>query len=115
MSKTPTGKQGSATKSTGNSHSTSPTQRTPWYAVSINAGEQPCASVQRLLTTRWLSAAAPRFPLPGCDAKQCGCRYRHHADRRAKLRRQFDREGRLVYFTGKDNRTQRGGRRESDT
>ena len=114
MSKMPTDKKGSATKSTGNISPTSPTPRTPWYAVSIIAGEQSCAAVRRLLTTRWLSAAAPRFPLTGCDAKQCDCRYRHHTDRRGRLRRQFDREDRLTYFTGKDNRAQCGGRRESD-
>ena len=113
MSKPPSRKIGSEKKSA-NALPTTQLPRTPWYAVSIVAGGQACAIARRLLSNRWLSAAAPRFPLAGCDAKRCDCRYRHHADRRAALRRQLDREGRSLYFKGTDNRSPRLGRRKSD-
>jgi hypothetical protein len=32
---------------------------------------------------RFLSSAAPRLPLPECDALDCKCRFMHHADRRS--------------------------------
>jgi hypothetical protein len=31
---------------------------------------------------RFLSGAAPKIPLPGCDVLDCKCRFIHHKDRR---------------------------------
>jgi hypothetical protein len=64
----------------------------PWHAVSIVPGRNACPAVRELGRKRWLSAEAPRFPVAGCTAAVCDCRYKHHADRRAKPRRGSDRE-----------------------
>ena len=59
-----------------------------WHSVSIIRGRQPCAAVIECNGRKWLSADAPQLPIKGCDAKQCECRYRHHADRRSGDRRE---------------------------
>jgi hypothetical protein len=61
-----------------------------WHSVSIIRGRQPCAAVVELNGCKWLSAQAPQLPIKDCDAKQCECRYRHHADRRSGDRRETD-------------------------
>jgi hypothetical protein len=32
---------------------------------------------------RFLATAAPRLPLPDCNALECNCRFIHHEDRRS--------------------------------
>jgi hypothetical protein len=86
----------------------------PWYAVSIVPGEECCKLVRMHLGTRWLSADAPRLPVPGCDAMNCDCRYRHFADRRTNVQRKQDRDGWVRNFKGEDRRSDRRGRRETD-
>lgn len=54
-----------------------------FHAVSIRFGANPCSKARRLHGQRFLSAAAPRLPVDGCDAADCDCRFVHHADRRA--------------------------------
>ncbi len=54
-----------------------------FHAVSIRFGASPCGNARRLHSQRFLSEAAPRLPVDGCDAANCGCRFVHHADRRA--------------------------------
>jgi hypothetical protein len=53
-----------------------------FHAVTIILDGSPCAAVQRIVGQRYLSDAAPRFPLPECDTADCTCRYEHHEDRR---------------------------------
>jgi hypothetical protein len=59
-----------------------------WNCVSIARGRHSCAAVAKLNGHRWLLAEAPTLPVEGCTAKQCHCRFRHHADRRASDRRE---------------------------
>jgi hypothetical protein len=89
-------------------------RRSPWNAVTISRGPQACQVARSCGTRRWLSSQAPRLPMPGCDAKNCECRYRHFQDRRAKPRRQMDRDFIGRYFNGPEQRLGPRGRRESD-
>jgi hypothetical protein len=58
-----------------------------FHAVAIIVDEHPCAAVLRIIGQRYLSNAAPRFPLPECDTANCTCRYEHHEDRRGNVDR----------------------------
>jgi hypothetical protein len=61
---------------------------TPWHAVSIVTKTAGCRAVQALRSKRFLSAAAPRLPLPECTmGDSCPCAYKHFADRRGQPRR----------------------------
>ena len=61
---------------------------TPWHAVEVLCAVNGCAGAAACRGKRFLSAETPRLPLPECDrAQACGCRYKHHADRRAGPRR----------------------------
>ena len=67
---------------------TKPVKKEAWHSVSIIRGRQACEAVVKLNGHKWLSAQAPLLPVKGCDAEQCDCRYRHHADRRSADRRE---------------------------
>lgn len=55
----------------------------PWHAVSIAPCAGACSLARSMSGHRFLSSEAPpALPLVSCDADQCACRYRHHADRR---------------------------------
>lgn len=55
----------------------------PWHAVSIVPCAGACPLARDMSGHRFLSSEAPpALPLVACDVDQCGCRYRHHADRR---------------------------------
>jgi hypothetical protein len=86
----------------------------PWYAVSVVPGDTCCKAVRMHQSTRWLSAEAPRLPLPGCDSMHCDCRYRHFSDRRTDVQRKQDRDGWNRYYKGDERRSRGRGRRESD-
>jgi hypothetical protein len=86
-------------------------KKTEWYAVSLVPGPRCCAAVKAAARKRWLSAIAPRFPLPGCDLKTCECRYHHHSDRRAGPRRRADRDALPRQYEGKERRATRRDRR----
>jgi hypothetical protein len=59
----------------------------PWRAVSVVAGEAPCAPVRALLGRRFLVAHAPRLPLLECPwSDDCDCQFKHHDDRREESR-----------------------------
>ena len=62
-----------------------PRQR--WHAVVIVAPSSACAAALACKGKRYLSSEAPRLPLSNCDARSCGCKYRHFGDRRAGPRR----------------------------
>jgi hypothetical protein len=65
-----------------------------WNAVSIVCTGASCAAAQALKGRRYLSADAPRLPLPDCTSPAaCRCAYRKHPDRRAGPRRESDTTG----------------------
>jgi len=55
---------------------------TRFHAVSVHFAPDACEAAKNLEGRRFLSSAAPRIPLPECDAAQCKCRFKHHTDRR---------------------------------
>jgi len=65
-----------------------------WHAVSIITDRYCCEAARGLIARRFLALEAPRLPLTGCAAPEhCGCKYRHHADRRGPPRRKEDISG----------------------
>jgi hypothetical protein len=64
-----------------------PRQRArPFRAVSIVPGDSGtcCPTCDALIGRRVLLRHAPLLPVAGCEAPECTCRYRHHADRRER-------------------------------
>lgn len=59
----------------------------PYHAVSLQYSSNACDAAKAMTGRRFLSNAAPRLPLPECDALECRCRFAHHADRRTGLDR----------------------------
>lgn len=86
----------------------------PYHAVSIRPGRYACGAVLQLQGVRFLSADAPKLPLPGCNASTCNCRYQHHEDRREADRRQSDVWGSGPKWTGPERRKGGRGRRSTD-
>jgi len=56
---------------------------TKFHAVSIRPGPNACDAAKNMEGRRFLSSAAPKVPLPNCDALECKCRFKHHDDRRS--------------------------------
>jgi len=56
---------------------------TTYHAVSIKITGHACKPAEEMTGRRFLSTAAPKLPLPGCDVLDCNCRFVHHKDRRA--------------------------------
>ena len=54
----------------------------PYHAVSLQCASNACEAAKAMTGRRFLSSAAPRLPLPECDALECRCRFAHHSDRR---------------------------------
>ena len=54
-----------------------------FHAVSIKYKNNACEAARKMEGRRFLSSAAPRIPLPDCDALECNCKFIHHKDRRA--------------------------------
>ena len=90
---------------------------TTYHAVSIRFTEGACDAAKELAGRRFLASAAPRLPLPECDAASCECRFAHHKDRRAGRDRRspFASSG-MSGATGRleQERRQGTGRRSSD-
>jgi len=86
-----------------------------WHAVSIRSERYCCAAARELASIRFLAAFAPRLPLGACPAAEdCGCKYKHHTDRRGMPRRKEDISGiRRRDPNGEERRVARD-RRESD-
>jgi len=57
-------------------------ESTPYHAVSIHFAPNACEAAKAIAGKRYLSAAAPKLPLPDCDVLECKCRFIHHSDRR---------------------------------
>ena len=87
-----------------------------WSAVSVVPGSGSCEAARALKGQRFLSASAPRIPLPDCSSPgSCQCVYKKYADRRAGPRRAEDNQGtRRVSHGGTERRAGRG-RRNTDT
>ena len=90
---------------------------TTFHAVSIKFSEGACDAARELSGRRFLANAAPRLPLPDCDAATCDCRFAHHKDRRTGRDRRspFASSG-MTGATGshEQERRQGAGRRSSD-
>jgi len=93
------------------------TGNTAFHAVSIMFEKQACAAAKELSGRRFLANAAPRLPLPECNALECRCRFNHHSDRRGgKDRRSPFGAGSFTGSTGSYNRERRESRdRRKDT
>ena len=87
---------------------------TQFHAVSIIPGDSACAAAYRFTRQRFLSAYAPRLPLPTCDAPRCTCRYKHHKDRRAGPRRRSEVGMMEAQYGGSERRRSRGRRADDD-
>ena len=87
-----------------------------FHAVSIRFGANACEAARNMEGRRFLSAAAPRLPLPDCDAPGCKCRFKHHTDRRSgDDRRDAWGQGLGTTATGQYSKEQRkGGDRRKD-
>lgn len=92
---------------------------TTYHAVSIKYAEGACAAAQEMSGRRFLATAAPRLPLPECDAATCECRFTHFKDRRSgKDRRSPFGSGRRTGTTGryeKERRERPERRKNTDT
>ena len=89
-----------------------------FHAVSLKATGNACDAAKAMMGRRFLSAAAPKLPLPECDVLECRCRFTHHKDRRSgKDRRSPFGAGSFGGGTGSHERERREnvGRREEDT
>jgi hypothetical protein len=82
----------------------------PWHAVAIVPGTRACPAARAAGHARYLSAEAPRLPLPDCGAHSCTCHYRHFQDRRRTLRRAADVAASRVNWAGRERRAAPGRR-----
>jgi len=96
---------------------TAPSGNSAFHAVSLRYNPNSCQAARDLDGQRFLATAAPRIPLPGCDAAECNCRFTHHKDRRhgQERRNPFGSPG-VDGATGrfKKERRQGGDRRKGD-
>jgi len=53
-----------------------------FHSVSLENLSGACAAAYAIEGERFLAGAAPRIPLPECDAPVCNCLFVHHNDRR---------------------------------
>ena len=84
---------------------------TKFHAVSIRYGPGACEAARAMEGRRFLSNAAPKLPLPDCDASECRCRFKHHKDRRSgRERRNIWGQGLGGGATGQYPQEQRDGR-----
>jgi hypothetical protein len=81
----------------------------PYHAVGVVPASGCCKAVAELKGRRFLSATAPKLPLPACDAASCRCRFMHFEDRREgedRRERTMDARGHSM----PDRRRSRGNR-----
>jgi hypothetical protein len=60
------------------------------YGVSVQLDNNPCDAIRAIADHRYLSAEAPRLPLPDCDRDECRCFVQPQDDRRAGYDRRGD-------------------------
>ena len=58
-------------------------KKTAYHAVSIKFPKDACLAARTMAGRRFLATAAPKLPLPECDASACQCQFVHHEDRRS--------------------------------
>jgi hypothetical protein len=87
----------------------------PFHAVSVKAGAESCEGAKQLAGLRFLSASAPRLPLPNCTDGTCTCYYVHHTDRRSGIDRRTAEKWRQTNVTGNERRQRKQGRRVNDS
>lgn len=89
-----------------------------FHAVSLQYSATACDAAKAMTGRRFLASAAPRLPLPECDALECRCAFAHHDDRRSgKERRNPFNTGRFVGGTGKlpmERRDRKDRRRQTE-
>ena len=78
--------------------------------VTISPCLESCAAAARQQGHRYLADEVPKLPLPGCDARECGCRYRRHKDRRKDDDRRYE----FSHFNGINPRSDKQERRSAD-
>lgn len=84
-----------------------------YHCVEILIPYDACDAVVDLHGKRFLSAEAPKIPLPGCG-QSCGCRFKHHNDRRHEERRDpFSASALHTIYSEQKNRRLGGDRRRS--
>ncbi len=87
----------------------------PWHAVSIVTKNPSCEAARALRAKRFLSASAPRLPLPECTVRNyCACAYKHHEDRRGPPRRKDEVAGLKRGGKVAQERRIRASRRDTD-
>lgn len=85
-------------------------KRTAYHAVSIKFEKDACNAAKAMAGRRFLATAAPKIPLPECDALSCKCRFAHHDDRRSgKDRRSPFSPASTIAGTGSYNLEKRAG------
>lgn len=91
-----------------------------FHAVSLKYSENACTAAKEMTGRRFLSNAAPRLPLPGCDVLECRCQFTHHSDRRSQTDRRnpfapggFG-EGTGTFQQDRRSRTDRRGNTDSE-
>lgn len=97
-----------ARRARGNKRGTTRAVRSPYQCVTVKWDLEACQAVQELDGQRFISTEAPSFPLPGCSAEKCTCRYEFHGDRRDGERRLLHgiRHSLIVVSGGNDQRVQ---------
>ncbi len=93
-------------------------QSSKYHAVSLRYSSSACNAAKAMTGRRFLSGAAPRLPLPECDAQECRCGFVHHNDRRSGEDRRSPFKP-TIYAGGTrtlnvDRRERRDRRRSSD-
>jgi hypothetical protein len=86
-----------------------------WNAVSVVTSASGCEAARAMKGQRFLSADAPRLPLPQCQSPMtCQCVYRKYADRRAGPRRESEKTGLQRASSSGQERRKKRGRRSTD-
>ncbi|MDJ0709823.1 MAG: hypothetical protein QNJ14_05500 [Woeseiaceae bacterium] len=92
--------------------------KSAYHAVSIKFEANACNAAKAMTGRRFLASAAPRLPLPECDALECRCRFAHHDDRRSGKDRRSPFAARGYSPSGSGSyekeRRESTGRREND-
>lgn len=77
-----------------------PNASSAYHAVSIAYSENACLAAKQMTGRRFLASAAPRLPLPECNAAECRCNFAHHDDRRSGFDRRSPFGGTISDGTG---------------
>jgi len=88
---------------------------TRFHAVSLENLSGACAAAYAIQGERFLPGAAPRIPLPECDAPVCNCLYVRQNDRRLSSNRRQHWTGSVGGLGGAMNEQRdEGDRRKND-